>query len=38
MTHYDPFFGPAGCVRFSLMLAALMLALVLFASWVGGCL
>lgn len=38
MTHKDPFFGPAGCVRFCFLLAALMLSLVWLASWAGGCL
>lgn len=38
MTHKDPFFGPAGCVRFCLLIAALMFGLVCFASWFGGCL
>lgn len=36
MTHKDPFFGPADCVRFSLILAALMLVLFCFSMWSGG--
>lgn len=36
MTFKDPFYGPEGCVRFCFLLAAIMLGLVWFASWLGG--